>query len=117
MTHEQFWHGDVEMVRAYRKAHELKQKRENEQAWLNGLYIYEAIGCMAPVFNMNAKRGTKPKPYPTEPHDFTPPPKTESEKQSAEQAAYNEMQAKMNAFMTSFNKEFARKGGDSNGGE
>lgn len=117
MTHEQFWHGDVEMTRAYRKAHELKQKRDNEQAWLNGLYIYEAIGCMAPVLNMNAKKGTKATPYPTMPHDLTPPPKTKSEKLSAEKQAYEEMHSKMNAFMTAFNKNFARKGGDSNGGE
>lgn len=117
MTHEQFYHGDVTMVRAYRKADKLRQQRENEQAWLHGLYVYEAIGCMAPILNLNAKRGTKALPYSTKPHDFSPPPVTETEKHSAERKAYEENCAKMSAFAEAFNKEFARKGGDSNGGE
>lgn len=43
MTYEEFWHGDVNLVKAYRKAHQLKNEQKNQELWLQGLYIYNAI--------------------------------------------------------------------------
>lgn len=117
MTYEQYWDGDSTMVQAYRKAYDLKKKQVNEEAWLHGMYIYEAIGCMSPILNANAKRGTKAKSYPQRPHEMTPPPATEKEQETAEVRAYDDMQSKMEAFMTRFNKQYVEKGGDSNGRE
>lgn len=63
MTPEQFWDGDVDLVKFYRKAYEYKKQEWNTQAYLNGLYTYEAILRAAPVLHAFAKRGTKPLPY------------------------------------------------------
>ena len=63
MTPEQFWDGDVDLVKFYRKAYEYKKQEWNTQAYLNGLYTYEAILRASPVLHAFAKRGTKPLPY------------------------------------------------------
>lgn len=63
MTPEQFWDGDVQLVKFYRKAYEYKKQEWNTQAFLNGLYTYEAILRASPVLHAFAKRGTKPLPY------------------------------------------------------
>lgn len=67
MTPEEYWDGDVWLVRYYREAEKLRQKRDNVLAWLQGMYVYDAIGRMAPVLHAFAKKGTKPQPYPTRP--------------------------------------------------
>ena len=71
MTPEQYWDGDASLTRHYRKADELRQKRKNEELWLQGMYIYEALCDVAPVFHAFAKRGTKPNPYSDHPYSIT----------------------------------------------
>lgn len=69
MSYADFWHGDVDMVRAYRKADEMKRRRENEAMWVQGLYIRDALLCT--VGNMfSGKSGTKIE-YPKEPYAIT----------------------------------------------
>lgn len=55
MTYEQFWDGDVEIAKAYRKAHEIKNDELNQQAWLQGFYVYHAIGALAPALKAFSK--------------------------------------------------------------
>ena len=43
MTYEQYWYGDPLMVRVFWKANKLRQKREDEMAWLHGLYMQRAL--------------------------------------------------------------------------
>lgn len=43
MTYDQYWYGDPLMVRAFFKADRLRQERMNAEAWLNGLYISQAL--------------------------------------------------------------------------
>ena len=71
MTPEQYWDGDPTLARYYRKAEEMRQKRKNEELWLQGMYIYEALCDVAPVFHAFAKRGTKPTPYSDHPYSLT----------------------------------------------
>lgn len=71
MSYDEFWTGDVALVRAYRKADELKRRRLNETLWLQGMYIYEALCDVSPIFHAFAKKGTKPSPYPKEPYPIT----------------------------------------------
>lgn len=62
MTYDEFYRQDHTLVIAYRKAHELKRKEENENFWLMGAYVYQAISRVAPLlipFNKNPK----PEPY------------------------------------------------------
>lgn len=43
MTYEQYWEGDPWMVRAYAQAYILKRRVENENAWIQGSYIANAV--------------------------------------------------------------------------
>lgn len=65
MTYEQYWYGDVWMVEAFRESDKLRQKRNNELAWLQGAYILRALD--ATVVNMMRKRGEQPSQYPDAP--------------------------------------------------
>ena len=72
MTYDEFWNGDVRMVEYYRKANELKLRRENVSLWLQGRYIYEALCDASPLFRTSFKKGTiKPEPYLKEPYPIT----------------------------------------------
>lgn len=70
MTYEQFWHGNVYLVRAYRKADKLRKQRQNEAAWLQGAYIYDAILSAAPFFRFTFKGYSQPMPYTEKPYDL-----------------------------------------------
>ena len=65
MTYEQYWFGDPYMVRAFYEADKLKRLRVDEEAWLNGLYVYQALD--ATMRNMFRKQGTKSAEYPKKP--------------------------------------------------
>lgn len=71
MTAEQFWDGDPTLAIYYRKAAELKNERMNQELWLQGMYIYEALCDVSPIMNAMAKKGTKPHPYPESPYAIT----------------------------------------------
>jgi hypothetical protein len=71
MTEEQYWDRDSELVIYYRKANELKQDRRNQEMWLQGRYIYEALGAISPLLHAFAKNGTKAQPYLSEPYSLS----------------------------------------------
>lgn len=60
MTYTEYWDGDAMMPRFYRQAEELKRRRENFNAWLQGAYVYEAIRDLAPSINPLTKARSKP---------------------------------------------------------
>ena len=67
MTYEQFWLDRPELTVAYRKADGIRKRRVNEELWLNGIYMAEAIAST--VGNMFSK-GSK-HTYPSEPKPIT----------------------------------------------
>ena len=67
MTWTQFWLDSPELAVAYRKADAMKKRRRNEELWLQGMYVAEALN--ATVGNMFSK-GQK-HPYPSEPYPLT----------------------------------------------
>ncbi len=71
MSYDQFWNDDPWLAKAYREADLLSRKRRNEELWLQGLYIYEALCCVAPVLNPMAKAGTTIRPYAQRPYPIT----------------------------------------------
>ena len=72
MTYDEFWYQDVRKVEAYRKAAELRDRRRNQEMWLQGMYIYEALCDASPLFRFSMKGGTvKPEPYVKEPYPIT----------------------------------------------
>ena len=71
MTYEQFWEGKPSLTVYYRKANELKRKERNQELWLQGLYIYNAIGAFAEILPAFPKKGAKVHPYMEEPMPLT----------------------------------------------
>lgn len=71
MTYDQYWNDDCQLVKYYRKAHKLKNEQKNQELWLQGMYIYEALCNVSPVLHAFAKRGTRPLPYPEKPYPLT----------------------------------------------
>lgn len=108
MSYEQFWDGEADMVISYRKAYELKQQEVNNNAWLQGLYIWKALQC-APLFvNGFVPKGAKIEPYFDKPIDFTPPEKKRkpiSEREQRKQQAISHVEQ----LAARFNAQFARK--------
>ena len=108
MTEAQYWDGDPALPRYYRKADELRIERQNEEAWLQGMYVYDAIIRLTPILHAFAKKGAKPKPYVEEPYPITQK-KQEDKQQRKEKAVSDKGLAKMEAFMQKFNKSFEER--------
>lgn len=103
-----YWHGDYSILHYYVEADELKRERENESAWLQGLYVYDAVGCLAPILHAFAKRGTKPSKYPDKPYAITEKQrKMREEQKRAEDAA--KAQAQVMAWINQMRKKFGGK--------
>lgn len=114
MTYEQFWEQDVNLVKAYRKAWEMKQDQKNHELWLQGLYIYEAVCAASPIFNAFAKKGTKPHPYRDKPYDLRQEDR-KKKRQSTEKKADQKARSIMEMWMVNINKKFEKKDGGENG--
>lgn len=71
MTVDQFWNDDPMLTKYYRKADGLKIDRKNQELWLQGLYVYEALCDVAPLLHAMAKKSTKALPYPEKPYSLT----------------------------------------------
>ena len=72
MAYDEFWNQDVRLVEVYRKAAELRDGKRNQELWLQGMYIYEALCNASPLFRLSMKGGTiKPEPYVKEPYPIT----------------------------------------------
>ena len=112
MTYEQFWDGDVSAHRMFAKAEKLRLSRANHLAWLQGMYVYEALIDVTPYLKAFSKG--KPKPYAKEPYDiFEDEAKKRQEREEKER--YEHMKEKIAIFAAEFNKK--RKETEMKGGE
>lgn len=117
MSYDEFWFRDVGLVKAYRRADELKRRRENELLWLQGAYIYEAICDVAPILHAFAKKGTKPQPYVKEPYPITESEIQEREEREA-RLKQERIKAEFAAFAARIQKKMPKEAHpDSKGGE
>ena len=105
MTYEQYWEGDCTLAKYYRKADEIKKERRNEELWLQGMYIYEALCDVSPVLHAFAKKGTKPQPYSEKPYVITEAQQKRAEEERARKIAEKGKRL-MEALMASTNKRF-----------
>lgn len=108
MTPEQYWDADPALAKYYRKADELRRKRRNEELWLQGMYIYEALCDVSPVMNAFAKKGTKPRPYSDHPYALTVK-EREDERILIEKREREKARRYMEAKMAEINKRFKSK--------
>ncbi len=103
MSHEQFWLFDPKLVKAYRKADEIRKRRMNEELWLNGIYMSEALAST--VGNMFSKEKYS---YPSEPKPITQS-EIEERREREEKARMERIKARFTARALSIN---AQKGVD-----
>lgn len=69
MTYDEFWNASADRVIYYRKAYILRQRRNNDLAWLNGRYIYDALSAVVPALRGLSKEPVAP--YMDEPYPYT----------------------------------------------
>jgi len=72
MTVKEFWEDDPMLVRAYYKAHKLRNEKRNQEMWLQGLYNFAAFSTALSNMHFDGKKH-KPNQYLKEPFDLTPP--------------------------------------------
>ena len=81
MSYAEYWEGDVKLAQYYRKAYNIKQDEINNNAWLQGMYIYDAVSTAL----YNALRGMgkshpPAKDYAKQPYELKNKVKSEAEK-------------------------------------
>ena len=104
MSYEQYWDGDCLLARYYRKAHQMKHQRRNQELWLQGAYFYEALTDVAPTLHAFAKKGTKATPYVSEPFALTDKEVRERRKRE-ERLRYDKQKAKVAAWAAKTNMQ------------
>lgn len=93
MSYDEYWNGEVDRAKFYRKAFKLKKKQENEKLWLQGAYIYKALQAIYPLFNAWAD-GAEVQPY----MEYPLPLDAEEQKAQETEKAKAEME-RMKAYM------------------
>lgn len=83
MTYNQFWEESPYLVETYRKAYRLKRETENENLWLQGLYVCDAFAVV--LQNAFKKRGAKRETYLEKPIDIFPLTEAERKRREAEE--------------------------------
>lgn len=68
MSYDEYWHSSPYRAKFYLKAHKLKVKQKDEELWMQGMYIYEALCDVSPILHAFSKKGTKPLPYSSRPY-------------------------------------------------
>ena len=89
MSSAEYWDGDNDLPRYYRKAYKMKQEQMNRDAWLHGLYVYDAVVSAMTHLNQDKKSH---KSYAPEPYSFA---KEENERIKAQKVAEAEAQAEV----------------------
>lgn len=77
MTYDEFWHESIDRFEAYWQANQFSIERRNQELWLQGIYIRDAVAC---TLSKKAK-------YPEKPHrltELTDAEKEEENKQKVE---------------------------------
>lgn len=68
MTYDEYWYESPYRAKFYREAKKIQVKQRDEELWMQGVYIYDALCCVSPILHAFSKSGTKPLPYPDKPY-------------------------------------------------
>ncbi len=68
MTYDEFWNGNPSRAIFYRRAAIIQAKRKDEECWIQGVYVYDALCRVSPILHAFSKSGTKPLPYVERPY-------------------------------------------------
>ena len=107
MTLDEYFNQDCTLVKYYREAQQIRKEQRNQELWLQGLYMYEALGDMSPVLRAFAKKGTKPLPYPSEPYPITEA-EVAARQEREEQLKAERIKARLSVWAAKTNAHFAK---------
>lgn len=96
------------MAAIFREADKRRMERINAESHLMGLYVYEALCDVSPVLHAFAKKGTKPKPFRTEPYALNREKEEKSEQQEEAERLRAEIYMKQ---MMRAGKNWGKRGG------
>lgn len=68
MSSAEYWDGDNDLPKYYREAWKLKQENANHEAWLHGMYVYDAVTSAMSHLNKNKSDHIS---YAEKPYDFS----------------------------------------------
>ena len=102
MSYDQFWSDEPKLAVMYRRADEVRRRRMNEELWLGGIYMSDAIAST--VGNMFSKQKYH---YPEEPKPITKS-EIEERKEREQRERMEKIKAAFTARALSLN---AKKGG------
>ena len=97
MSSAEYWEGDCSLTRYYRKAYLIKQEEINNNAWLQGLYIYDAVSSV--VHNALRGKNSKAREYTKQPYNIGNKEKSEVEKAKKVQSEREKAAAWMDNFV------------------
>lgn len=106
MSASEYWDGDVHLAKGYREAYKLKRKADNFNAYLQGLYIYDALICASPLMrsSFGQKGKIKPHEYLKKPYDLFEDDRKKTEEEEAKKHQ-EEMMEKMKGWMSKVNQK------------
>ena len=81
MSYDEYWRDNPSLVRAYRKAWEIKQRNDEYDRWRRGMYAYDALIRVSPILRAFGDKNAKPIDYPDMPYPLTEKEAEEREKQ------------------------------------
>lgn len=84
MSYTEYWDGDSDAPKYYRKAYKAKQEQTNHDAWLHGLYVYDAV--ISAMTHLNSKESSH-KSYAEKPYSFDVEKNEDIKKREAEAQA------------------------------
>lgn len=108
MSEEQFWDKDCLLTKYFREAEALRNEKANQQAWLQGMYIYDALSRISPILHAFCKKGTKAQPYVKEPYPISKQ-EIENSKSKREKEEAQKGVRYMQAYMVQNNKKYEER--------
>lgn len=110
MSYHDFWYGPAFMTTFYKDAHKLRLRQQDENNWMLGMYVYEAILDCSPILHAFSKKGTKPLPYTEKPYLMDKfESKTEAEKEQEVENERLKFAVQMNNWFRATRKRFENK--------
>ena len=83
MPLKEYWNDDPMLLNTYVRAEAIRQRKRNTELWLQGAYVYQAVGALVPVLNPFSKEH-RAKPYLKQPIPISEEERAEQEREKYE---------------------------------
>ncbi len=105
VSYDEFWYGDYCRLKYYESQYIAQRKIHNEEMWMQGAYIYNAISVA--LSNAFRGKGKTPDKYLEKPFEFFG--KTEREKRLEEERTRQKIIANLNRIASEWKKQDERR--------